>query len=187
MAHDVLSNFHVIIVPGLHNSGPEHWQTRWHALHPTFSRVEQDEWHNPQLGAWVARLDQLRAQDPRPALFIAHSFGCLTTVTSIARNPDKVAGALLVAPAHPDRFGVAARLPAHALPCPSILISSENDPWMPAGTAALFARRWGSELLEGGRLGHINAESGLGNWPEGQKYLHRLAEMAQNSILAEAS
>lgn len=179
-----LSDFQVIIVPGLRNSGPGHWQTRWEALYPAFTRVQQDDWEHPQLDAWVRRLDELRARDARPSLFIAHSFGCLTTVTSIARNPDGAAGALLVAPAHPDRFGVAPQLPQGELPCPTIMISSANDPWMPAATAAQHARRWGSELVEGGWLGHINADSGLGDWREGQRHLHRLAEMAHNTMMA---
>lgn len=179
-----LSDFQVILVPGLHNSGPGHWQTRWESLYPAFTRVQQDDWDHPQLDTWVRRLDEWRARDPRPTLFIAHSFGCLTTVTSIARHPEGAAGALLVAPAHPDRFGVAAQLPQAQLPCPTILVNSDNDPWMPAATAALHARRWGSALVEGGLLGHINAESGLGDWREGQRHLHRLAEMAHNTMMA---
>ena len=180
----LLSHFHVIIVPGLHNSGPDHWQTRWQARYPGFARVQQDDWDHPQLDAWVERLDELRASDPRPALLVAHSFGCLTSVASIARHPEHVAGALLVAPAHPDRFGVAAQLPDAYLPCPATLISSSNDPWMPAPLAARFARRWGTGLVEAGALGHINADSGLGDWPAGQDHLHQLAKQAQNTVLA---
>ncbi|MFP5392744.1 MAG: RBBP9/YdeN family alpha/beta hydrolase, partial [Gammaproteobacteria bacterium] len=142
MDAELLSNFHVIIVPGLHNSGPGHWQTRWQAAFPDFVRVQQDDWDHPQLDAWVQRLDELRDSDPRPALLVAHSFGCLTSVTSIARNPDHVAGALLVAPAHPDRFGITRVLPSDFLPCPTTVISSSNDPWMPAPLAASYARAW---------------------------------------------
>ncbi len=173
-----LHDFHVIIVPGLHNSGPGHWQTLWQQANSDFVRVQQNNWDYPRLDEWVARLDALRARDRRPALLVAHSFGCLTAACSAARHPANLAGLLLVAPAHPERFGVAAALPAQALPCPSILVSSANDPWMPAETAALYARRWGSELVEGGALGHINAESGLGDWPDGQQLLRKLAAKA---------
>lgn len=181
---ELFPEFQVIIVPGLHNSGPGHWQTRWQARHPEFVRVQQDDWDHPSLPAWAARLEQLRRRDPRPALLLAHSFGCLTAAHSIARDSRGVAGALLVAPADPDKFGVATLLPALALDCPTILVSSVNDPWMSAAKAALWARRWGSELIEEGRLGHINADSGLGDWAEGQGYLHRLADLAHNSVLA---
>ena len=183
MAHQLFSDFHVIIVPGLHNSGPGHWQTMWQQANPEFVRVQQNNWDHPRLNDWVERLDALRARDPRPALLVAHSFGCLTAVCSAARNPHRLAGLLLVAPAHPDRFGVAADIPGSALHAPSILVCSEDDPWMPADTAARYATRWGSILVDAGKLGHINAESGLGDWPNGQRLLRRLAEQARTALL----
>jgi predicted alpha/beta hydrolase family esterase len=184
MATQLFPEFHVIIVPGLHDSSPTHWQSRWQRRHAEFSRVHQADWEHPELTAWAARLDQLRASDPRPALLVAHSFGCLTAVHSIARDGANLAGALLVAPADPDKFGVADLLPALPLACPSIVVASANDPWMDPASAAAWAGRWGSELVAGGRLGHINAESGLGDWPNGAALLHRLAEKAHNERLA---
>ncbi|MFL6656483.1 MAG: RBBP9/YdeN family alpha/beta hydrolase [Massilia sp.] len=184
MATQLFPDFHVIIVPGLHDSSPEHWQSRWERRHAEFSRVRQDDWDHPQLAAWAARLDQVRRSDPRPALLIAHSFGCLTVAHSIARNEDNLAGALLVGPADPDKFGVADLLPALPLACPSILVASANDPWMRPDNAAAWARRWNSELVDAGPLGHINADSGLGDWPAGAALLHRLADRAHNRRLA---
>lgn len=178
---------HVIIVPGLHNSGPDHWQTRWQRCHPEFDRIEQDNWDRPDLAAWSARLDAVRARDPRPALFIAHSFGCLTAVHSIARDPEGVAGALLVAPADPEKFGVSNILSTTPLPCATLMIGSSNDPWMRADQAARWARAWGSELVEAGALGHINAESGLGEWAFGQACLQRLFDLAQDRRRAFAA
>jgi predicted alpha/beta hydrolase family esterase len=184
MATQLFPDVHVIIVPGLHDSGPTHWQSRWQRRHREFSRVRQDDWDHPHLGAWAARLDQVRASDPRPALLVAHSFGCLTAAHSIARNSGNLAGALLVAPADPVKFGVAEQLPALPLACPSIMVSSANDPWMRAEAAAAWAARWSSELVEGGRLGHINADSGLGDWPAGTALLRRLLDLAHNRGLA---
>ena len=184
MAIQLFPEFHVVIVPGLHDSSPEHWQSRWHRRHPEFARVRQDDWERPQLAAWAARLGQVRSADPRPALLVAHSFGCLTAVHSIARDSGNVAGVLLVAPADPQKFAVADLLPALPLPCPSIMVSSSNDPWMRADNAAHWAQRWGCELVNGGALGHINADSGLGDWAEGKALLHRLAEKAHNSQVA---
>ena len=178
MATLLFPDFHVIIVPGLHDSGSGHWQSRWQQAHPEFSRVRQDDWDNPHLAHWAARLDQVRARDPRPVLLVAHSFGALASVHAIARDSAHVAGALLVAPADPDKFGVSALLPALPLACPSMVVSSANDPWMRAEHAAQWARRWGSELIEAGPLGHINADSGLGDWPDGQRLLRVLAEQA---------
>jgi predicted alpha/beta hydrolase family esterase len=178
MAQELYREFQVILVPGLHNSSADHWQSLWHRAHPEFCRVEQDDWEDPDLPAWTARLDQVRARDRRPALFIAHSFGCLATVASLSANPEGVAGALLVAPADPHKFGVVHALPHTPLAAPSTLIGSRDDPWMSVDGAALWARRWSSELVDAGAVGHINAASGLGEWPLGLRALQLLYERA---------
>ena len=180
MRQELFPDFQVILVPGLHDSGAAHWQTRWQRAHPEFWRVEQDDWSTPDLPAWAARLDQVRGRDPRPALLVAHSFGCLASVYSIAADPRGVAGAFLAAPADPDKFGVAAMLPSTAILCATLVVSSTNDPWMRAEQAALWARRWGSMLVDAGAAGHINAESGLGDWPLGQEKLQLLYDLAHN-------
>jgi len=41
MAIQQLNQFRVLVAPGLHNSGPDHWQSRWQRLYPRFERVEQ--------------------------------------------------------------------------------------------------------------------------------------------------
>ncbi len=187
MAQELFREFQVIVVPGLHNSSPDHWQSLWHARHPEFFRVEQDDWEHPDLPAWTARLNQLRARDPRPALLVAHSFGCLATVASIAAAPAGVAGALLVAPADPHKFGVVHDLPHAALPAPSILIASRDDPWMAFDAATLWARRWSSELIDAGAVGHINAASGLGDWPFGWRAFQLLYERAHSHRAAVAA
>ena len=176
----VLTKFRVLVAPGLHGSGPEHWQSRWQRLYPAFERVEQQHWDQPDLAAWSAQMDRVRRQDRRPTLVVAHSFGALATVRSVARDADRIAGMLLVAPADPVKFGVADVLTHEPLPCPSIMLASGNDPWMTAQHAALWAQRWGSEFVNLGALGHINAESGLGDWVAGQRHLQNLAERAHN-------
>ena len=103
---------------------------------------------------------------------------------SVARDPAGVAGLLLVAPADPDKFNVADQLPGQALPVPSIMIGSTNDPWMAASRAASWGERWHSQFINGGPLGHINAESGLGDWPEGLEILYFLIDKVQNGALA---
>ncbi len=178
MVQELYPQFQVILVPGLHNSSSDHWQSLWHASHPEFVRVEQDDWGSADLPAWTARLDQVRARDARPALFVAHSFGCLATVASIHAHPHGVAGALLVAPADPHKFAVEAVLPHGVLAAPSTLISSRDDPWMQAGVAALWARRWGCHWIDAGAVGHINAASQLGDWPAGRAALQELYERA---------
>jgi hypothetical protein len=177
-------DFQVLVVPGLHNSGAGHWQTVWQEAHPDWVRVPQDDWSQPDLLAWTARLEAVRRRDARPALLVAHSFGCLASVRAMAREASAYLGALLVAPADPHKFGVDSLLPQASLAVPAVLISSANDPWMRADHAAAWAGRWGAELVEAGPLGHINAESDLGNWPDGKRQLRRVVELAQNRGLA---
>jgi predicted alpha/beta hydrolase family esterase len=171
-----LSDFRILLVPGLHNSGPGHWQTRWEERHPAFERVEQWDWARPQLDAWSAQVGHLLRRSKRPTLLVAHSFGCLASVHRAARDVPNLVGALLVAPADPRKFGVEHALPTEPLPIPSMVIGSEDDPWMPAARAREWAGRWGSEFVNAGMLGHINADSGLGDWPFGFTQLARLAQ-----------
>ena len=181
MAIQQLNQFRVLVAPGLHSSGPEHWQSRWQRLYPRFERVEQERWSDPVLLRWADRLDEVLDQDRRPTLIVAHSFGCLTTALSLSRSTSPhVAGVLLVGPADPDKFQVSSLLPHGELPCPSIIVASSNDPWMTLKSAESWAQRWGSDFVNAGALGHINAESGLGDWRFGQRLLQVLAQRASN-------
>ncbi|QBE64767.1 RBBP9/YdeN family alpha/beta hydrolase [Pseudoduganella lutea] len=175
-----LSRFRVLVAPGLHDSGPEHWQSRWQRLYPAFERVVQDNWSDPVLPVWSERVDEVRRRDARPTLIVAHSFGCLASVHSVAADAANVAGLLLVGPADPDKFGVATLLPREPLPIPSIMIASTNDPWMPLERAQQWAQRWDSTFINAGALGHINAESRLRDWLFGQQQLQLLVDRAQN-------
>ncbi|ASU39374.1 alpha/beta hydrolase [Herbaspirillum sp. meg3] len=182
-----LADFRVLVVPGLHGSGPDHWQSRWQRLYPSFERVEQDRWDTPDLPVWSQRLLDVLQRDARPTLIVAHSFGCLTTVYRAAADAGLIAGALLVAPADPVKFSVADSVQV-ALPFPSIVVGSGDDPWMTAERAQYWAGVWGSEFVYAGEVGHINSESGLGDWVEGQEVLGRLvARSAPFSTSASVS
>ncbi len=177
---DVPKSLQVLTVPGLHGSGPGHWQSRWERRFPDWQRIEQHDWSRPSLPLWAERASEgvMRAQRvaPRGAVLVAHSFGCLATLRQAALDPIGIAGALLVAPADPDKFCVADLLPAYRLPFPTILVASRNDPWMSQRTAFTWGTLWGSELVDVGSLGHINADSGLGDWPEGLALLGTLLQ-----------
>jgi hypothetical protein len=60
------------------------------------------------------------------------------------------------------------------------MVASTNDPWMTVEKAETWAERWGSDFVNAGALGHINAESGLGDWRFGQRLLQVLAQRASN-------
>jgi predicted alpha/beta hydrolase family esterase len=50
---------------------------------------------------------------------------------------------------------------------PGQLVLSSDDPYATEAFALELAQAWGLEPLRLGPLGHINAESGLGHWPQG--------------------
>ena len=89
----------ILTVPGLWNSGPQHWQTHWEAMHPDWTRVQQKNWDRPDRGEWVATLDAAIRSSDRPAILVAHSLGCsLVAQWAADRDGRGVAGAMLVAP-----------------------------------------------------------------------------------------
>jgi len=167
----------VLVVPGLHGSGPAHWQTQWEARHPEFVRVEQDDFDTPDLDAWAAVVGRAAADAQEPPIVVAHSFGCLATVAAAADGAT-LAGALLVAPADPARLDLDDAALATALPFPSIVVGSLDDPWLKFIKAGALAARWGARLVSAGHAGHVNADSGLGVWPEGLALLRDVAERA---------
>jgi hypothetical protein len=181
-------------VPGLGNSGPEHWQSRWERHYPWFSRVDCGTWDNPDRGLWVERLDQAVRRVAGPVILVAHSLGCQTVAWwSALMGPgyrQSVVGALLVAPADCEATGAApaiarlAPIPRLPLPFPSILVASRNDPHAAFDRSAVMARLWGSHLVDAGEAGHLNADSRLGDWPLGIGLLDRLVDAAD--LVAEA-
>lgn len=164
----------VLIVPGLHGSGPGHWQSLWQDEHPEYGRVVQDDWEVPDLDRWAGRLDRAIKERAGPVVLVAHSFGCLAAVRRAALDAHGIAGALLVAPANPDKFDAVWMLPTRRLPFPVTVVGSENDPWMSLVSAKWWAERWGGRFVNLGAAGHINGESGYGRWPEGERLLESL-------------
>ena len=165
-----------LIVPGLNGSGPEHWQSWWESLDSTAVRVHQHPWHIADLPRWSNRVGQALDRRRGSVWIVAHSFGCLASVCAAMEQTHRVAGALLVAPADPDRFGVADTLPQGELPFPTAVVASTNDPWVGFMKAAYWARRWGSQLINAGKVGHINVDSGHGPWPEGRVIFQQLQQ-----------
>ena len=171
----------VLILPGWQNSGPQHWQSRWEALHG-YTRVQQHDWMLPLRGDWMSQLEEAVLAAPGPVVLAAHSLGCVLTAAwaSHSRHTHRVQGALLVAPGDPQREALRAVLkswspvPLQRLPFPSTLLASHDDPYCSLERAQQFANAWGSEFVDYGNRGHINAESGLGDWPEGHALLSRL-------------
>lgn len=177
------SEVDILIVPGLFDSGPDHWQSRWERTLPTARRVQQDDWRDPSPDSWITRIVSAAAETSKPAVLVGHSLGCIAIAHAAACLPaGGVAGAFLVAPADvdsvaawPDVEGkqlhaMAARfapVPKTPLPFPSTLVASTNDPFCAFEQARAIACAWGSKLIDAGPCGHINADAGFGPWPDG--------------------
>lgn len=169
----------IIIVPGWRNSGPDHWQSLWAQQLPHAERVEQDDWLVPHREPWVAALEQLVLSRPEPVVLAAHSLGCITAAHMGPEASARVRGALLVAPADPERraqLADFAPVPYAPLPYRSVLVASSNDPYCPIRRAGAYARAWGSEFVRLQNAGHINVESGFGDWPLGLALLQSLMQ-----------
>ncbi|HET9184462.1 MAG TPA: prephenate dehydrogenase/arogenate dehydrogenase family protein [Candidatus Angelobacter sp.] len=176
----------VLVVPGWQNSGPRHWQTLWEQQNPIFLRVQQRDWEHPHRSWWMERISDEVKQAPAPIVFAAHSLGCIAvshwSQTAPAELAGKVKGALLVAPADVDRKDAPVQIkdfhpvPKKPLPFPSIVVASNNDPFLTPERAREIARTWGSRFVDIGPTGHVNGDSGLGDWPEGKRLLRLLIE-----------
>ena len=130
---------------------------------------------------WVTALEAaVRGSEPNIVL-VAHSLACLQLAHWATSTRCRVRGALLVAV--PDPEGAAfpreeaigfSPLPLERFAFPSIVVASSNDPYGSIDHARRCASAWGSRLVEIGPAGHINAGSGLGDWPQGQALLAEL-------------
>ena len=177
----------ILILPGLGNSAPGHWQRRWGERFRNGRVVDQEEWDRPVLADWVGRLHQEIMLATRPVVLVAHSLGTAAVVHTAQRLADtKVRGAFLVSPPDLESPEVLADLPTEVhsfsnvprdpLPFPSLVVVSSNDAFVTLERAADMATAWGSELAQAGEAGHINLASGHGPWPEGLLMFSRLMQ-----------
>ncbi len=182
----------VLMIPGLNNSGPDHWQTQWEQQRGDCRRVDLGMWATPHRNTWVNKLNLAIRDAGRPVVLVAHSLGCLAVAWwAKLEQPEPghpVLSALLVAPPDVDLFPLDERLvafapsPANELPFPSILVASHNDPYVGFRAARRLASAWGSRFADAGRVGHINASSGIGDWPFGQFLLNQLIKRGRSVV-----
>ena len=164
----------ILIVPGLRNSGPRHWQTWFEKTLPHTHRVHQEDWERPSLSDWAARVREEIDGLAGPLWIVAHSFGCLAAVAAGLQRPEGILGALLVAPADPARFNEPADRLEKRLAFPSLVVASSNDPWVKSSAAEYWAGQWGSDYANIGAAGHINVDSGHGPWPQGLAFFRQV-------------
>jgi predicted alpha/beta hydrolase family esterase len=168
----------VITLPGLWNSGPQHWQTLWEHKYPAWTRIAHRDWNNPECSEWVAELDAAIADSEGPPILVAHSLSCVLVARwALSGSPLRIAGAFLVAPSdveapsYPQEAVGFGPMPLQRLPFPSVVVASSDDEYVQLDRARGFAAAWGSSFAEIGDAGHINGASGYGEWPEGEAML----------------
>lgn len=175
-----------LTLPGLDGSGPDHWQTLWEQRRPNVERVDLGCSSRPSRNLWLARLDQRIAQARGPVVLVAHSLAChlvawWAALAGAGANRS-VVGAMLVAPPDLDRVSLDPRIAAFApsprrvLPFPTVVIASQDDPWCDPAHAREMAGNWLASFSEAGAVGHINGQSGLGDWQAGQRVLDHLLD-----------
>jgi len=177
----------VLLLPGWHNSGAEHWQTQWEHAHG-YTRVEQHDWDFPLRGDWMAQLESaVLAHDD--VVLVAHSLGCILVAAWATHSPStaRVKGALLVAPPDVERAEMQSMLHSwtpiarEPLPFASVLVASRDDVYCSFLRASRLAHDWGARLVDVGHCGHINAESQLGDWPAGHALLSEWMNSEENT------
>jgi predicted alpha/beta hydrolase family esterase len=191
MNHSTLPT--IVIVPGLRDHVPEHWQTHLHdklaqSGHKVRS-VPPLEHDKLSCAARVAALNAVIDDVDGPIVLVAHSAGCMITVQWASQHQRPIQAALLAAPAdlespmpagYPQPEAIAANgwlpIPRSKLPFASIVAASSNDPLGATDRISGMAEDWGSGLLELGAVGHLNPAAGFGEWPQAETLVRILCE-----------
>ncbi|MEV4946582.1 alpha/beta hydrolase [Streptomyces sp. NPDC053755] len=178
-----------VIIPGIDGSDERHWQSLWEERWGASAvRIAPASWSAPDLADWVAAVqdayETASRREPHVVL-VAHSLGCWAAASWLEQARPGAVAAFLVAP--PDPGGPAfpreaastfLGLTARPLPCPSLMVASDDDPYCDPATAASFAHGWRARARLVGGHGHINSGSGLGDWRAGLELLRGLVDPA---------
>ncbi len=179
----------VLIVPGLRDHVPQHWQTllaqrlpRVHTVPPMGREDLNCQDRVNAIEAAVAAIDG-------PLIIVAHSGGCIMVAHWAKQTAlyGQVRGALLATPPDfevpmPEGYPTLAALdangwlpvPRQLLLFPSLVATSDNDPLGELARIQTLAQDWGSEQVHLGAVGHLNPASGFGEWPLAEGLIRKL-------------
>lgn len=177
----------ILMVPGLRDHVAQHWQTLLERRLPSAASVPPLERDGLSCAARVAALDTALAKIDGPVILVAHSAGVMITVHWAQQHGRKIHGALLAAPAdlemplpagYPSLDALAEhgwhQIPRDALPFPSIVGASRNDPLARFERVEAMAKDWGSRLVDLGNVGHLNPAAGFGEWSMAETLIDEL-------------
>ena len=88
----------VLIVPGLRDHMPDHWQTLLESKLAKATTVPRRAEDKLSCAAWVEALDGCLARIEGPVVLVAHSGGVMMVVHWAQRHRRSIGGALLAAP-----------------------------------------------------------------------------------------
>ena len=178
----------ILIVPGLRDYVPEHWQTLLEQQLPKATSVPRMERDKLSCATWVTMLNQSLSQIEGPIVLAAHSAGCMIVVHWAQQHKGAIKGALLATPPDfesplPEGYPTQDVLqrngwlptPRDRLPFPSIVAASANDPLGRLDRVEGLAQAWGSRVVNLGAVGHLNPAAGYGPWPKAEELLRELA------------
>ena len=187
-----------LIIPGIDGSCTSHWQSLWEQSRDDCRRVDLGDWNAPKPIRWMARLDDaVRQHRGSSIVLVGHSLGSILVAWWAhhhSRSCAAISGAMLVAPCDPDsardkRLRPFAPVPSRRLPFPVTVVASRDDPYASFEWTAQLARILGATLIDAGQAGHINRDSQLGAWSQGESLLEALiartrhdAQFTQRSI-----
>ncbi|CAG9170969.1 hypothetical protein LMG23992_01894 [Cupriavidus laharis] len=180
----------VVIVPGLRDHMPEHWQSllaeRLQQQGRAVRIVPQIDQDKRLRRARVANLERVVSDIAGPVILVAHSVGCLITVHWAQETKHAVQGMLLAAPVdyesplpagYKDPQALADEgwtpIPRH-LPFPSIVVASRNDSFGKFERIRELALAWGSRFVDAGEVGHLGPADGYGTWPLAEELVQQL-------------
>lgn len=182
-----MSETTILIVPGLRDHVPDHWQTLLEAKLDNVRSVPPLEENKLSLAARVDAIQRELDAISGPVILVAHSAGVLMVVHWAACHDHPIKGALLAAPpdleaswpaGYPTPQSLRANgwdpLPKTPLPFPAIVAASTNDHLASLEAVTRMARNWGSELVNLGAVGHLNPAAGYGEWPQAEAFIRTL-------------
>jgi len=181
--------YQILILPGWQSSNHIHWQSVWQKEKPDYIRVEQSNWDNPNKNEWINCLQKYISDCNKPVVLVAHSLACsLVCHWSLQHKTENIAAAFIVAPTDvdspqhsPEELAGFSPMPIKKLPFKSMVVASENDHYITIERAEYFAKCWGSQFVNIGKHGHINADSGLGCWNDGKDLFNNLIKRIDTS------
>jgi predicted alpha/beta hydrolase family esterase len=180
----------VLIVPGLRDAMAQHWQTLLAARLPRVRSVAPMGRENLDCAARVAAVEREAQAIEGPLVIVAHSAGCIIVAHWALQTKRAVHGALLATPPDfqspiPESYTTIKALgdagwlpvPRSRLPFRSIVAASRNDPLGRFKRVAALAFDWGANLVDVGKVGHLNLASGYGDWPQAEDFIAQLSAL----------